>query len=335
MAFPPPLRLGTCGAPTVPGASASAPLRPTSSPPLARPGTRGVRDTDSRSARSRSDQRRRWAGDVRPEVSRAVGPRIQRLRAGGQLALPPVEQNPSEQSESRSHVPPGFERRTFGPFPDEPDHTESGGGGPGLADVGPPATPNHELRYHPAALCFRRFRGADVLPPLPPFGSLAMPSTFAPPQPEPWTDSGWTSSSARPGPGGGSGWSGRERPCSRGACPRVLMCRTLRYLTVTLRSIRRPTEWNWTGSQRSCAKSSSSEPEDATGRLRRRPGTRSSPGRTRRPDAQLRWKTAGQSLRIEFVDGADEGEVTRASVRLFGSRWAYPQRPVRAADRRR
>src|SRR5262249_44946768 len=35
-------------------------------------------------------------------------------------------------------------------------------------------------------------------------------------------------------------------------------------------------------------------------------------------DAQLRWNAgAGQTLRIEFADGADEAEVTRAVVRLL------------------
>src|SRR5690606_35821640 len=45
-------------------------------------------------------------------------------------------------------------------------------------------------------------------------------------------------------------------------------------------------------------------------------------------DAQLRWNAqAGHTLRIEFVDGVDESEVTRSVVRLLRSRLGLAAQP--------
>jgi hypothetical protein len=51
-------------------------------------------------------------------------------------------------------------------------------------------------------------------------------------------------------------------------------------------------------------------------------------------DAQLRWNAgAGHTLRIEFVDGADEGEVTRAVVRLLREQMGLGAAPSSAGSR--
>src|SRR6185369_13713401 len=46
-------------------------------------------------------------------------------------------------------------------------------------------------------------------------------------------------------------------------------------------------------------------------------------------DAQLRWNAgAGQTLRIEFLDGADESEITRRVVRLLRERMGLAAEPA-------
>ena len=252
-------------------------------------------------------------------------------------AEPAVEQNPSDQSESRSHVPPGFERRTFGPFPDEPDHTDSGQGGPGLGGVGHGGYDEpRSFDPGPAPSALGAFAPPPVLPPLPSPGSLAMPPTFAPPEPAPWTDAGWTEFS-RPdldreaelvGVVAGTPLLPRRVPQSPDVPDFALFDGDpsldpaadgleLDRIATFLRDDEQ-------------APASGPRPDgfDVALVLEAVRGVRDV------RDAQLRWNaSAGHTLRIEFVDGADEGEVTRAVVRLLREQMGLGAAPSSAGSR--
>jgi hypothetical protein len=120
-----------------------------------------------------------------PEV---FGPRVPTQRDGGlprrdpyaarDFAPPDLAAPPEE---ARTQVPPGFERRTFGPYPDEPPPPapDSGATAVGQEAPGDPAGPES-----PAEALL------GSVPPSAWAESVETP-TLAPPEPTPWVDPGW------------------------------------------------------------------------------------------------------------------------------------------------
>jgi hypothetical protein len=249
-----------------------------------------------------------------------------------------------ERVEGRSHVPPGFERRTFGPVDPGPDS--------GTADFGP-TDPGHygeppsydeprgfETVAPPSALGgFSPSAPSAMTPPAPPVGSLAMPASFAPPEPAPWTDTEWTEF-ARPdldrdpaelvGVGAGTPLLPRRVPQTPDVPDFALFDNDpsldpsadgleLNRIATFLRDDEdHPTnEPRPDGFDVACVLDAVRGVQDVR-------------------DAQLRWNaSAGHTLRIEFVDGADVGEVTRAVVRLLREQMGLAAAPSARTPRLR
>jgi hypothetical protein len=223
--------------------------------------------------------------------------------------------------EVRTQVPPGFERRTFGPLRDEPEPAgRSEPRGPGRSEE--PRAPEGLL---------------GVLPPAAP-STGPMPATFAPPEPAPWVDAGWVDfpRDVDPAPADPLVGAGAAPTSARPLLPR--------------RVPRIPDD------DYPLFESDPGEPtpDPATQRQElsriahflRDPGTADTPA-VGRPDgidlaavlaavrqvpevrdAQLGWNAqAGQTLRIEFADGVDQSAVTRSVVRLLRSRLGLTEPP--------
>jgi hypothetical protein len=218
--------------------------------------------------------------------------------------------------EVRSHVPPGFERRNFGPLPEQPEQPASTG-------WALPDTRSAVRDEPPSALL-------GVLPP--PVAAHPMPATFAPPEPAPWTDSGWVdfphdveSQSTRPvatGPGGRVPLPRRTprlpeldyplfdhdpaEPALDPVAERMELNRIADFLRVEETAI-------------GAARPDPADLQAVLGAVRAVPDVK---------DAQLRWNAqAGHTLRIEFADGVDESEVTRSVVRLLRAKLGLAAQP--------
>ncbi len=247
-----------------------------------------------------------------------------------------VRSDPPGRDEGRTHVPPGFERRTFGPFPEEPGR----GGGSHLG----PTEPGHhdEPRGFETIAPANAFTGvaapAPPAPLLPPIDSLVMPPTFAPPEPAPWIDPGWMEfprpdldrepSEALVGVGAGG------RPMLPRRTPQIpdvpdfarfdndpLPDPAAELIASRIATFLRDDE-----------DSPSTEPRpdgfDLAAVLDAVRGVRDV------RDAHLRWNaSAGHTLRIEFADGADEGEVTRTVVRLLREKMGLSAAPSASGPR--
>jgi hypothetical protein len=235
------------------------------------------------------------------------------------------------QQDVRTQVPPGFERRNFGPFPDEP--------APPAPNSGPDRPRGFET-VAPAALL-------GSLPPVP----GPMPASFAPPEPAPWTDPGWVGfgelsppADQPPGSGRTSGTDQLVGAGSRsagaggasllGSLPRrvpqipdvpdfpifdseaeadpIEEHRNLNRVATFLRD----EEGEVSADQPRPDGIDLAAVLDA---VRGVPHVR---------DAQLRWNAhAGHTLRIEFTDGVDQSEVTRSVVRLLRQRLGLAAQP--------
>ncbi len=173
-----------------------------------------------------------------------------------------------------------------------------------------------------------------VAPPAPLLGTLPMPPTFAPPEPAPWTDSGWTEfpgldldrePAELVGVGTGTARLPRRVPQTPDVPDFALFDHD------TLDSAADGLELNRIATfLRDDEDSPSTDPRpdgfDVASVLDAVRGVRDV------RDAQLRWNaSAGHTLRIEFVDGADEGEVTRAVVRLLREQMGLAAAPSAAA----
>jgi hypothetical protein len=176
-----------------------------------------------------------------------------------------------------------------------------------------------------------------VLPPVPP--AYPMPATFAPPEPAPWTDSGWVDfphdveQAVAPEPVlVGAGVIPAQ---TRGLLPRRVpripdgpdfplfdedpadvppdpapQRQELNRIADFLRDDEPD------GGQ---PRPDGIDLEAVLGEVRRVPEVR---------DAQLRWNGAnGHTLRIEFADGVDESEVTRSVVRLLRTKLGLAAQP--------
>lgn len=245
----------------------------------------------------------------------------------------------------RTQVPPGFERRNFGTFPDDPAEPAPGVSGYGLDgrgeqrghDPGPrafeasPWAPEGRADTPPRG--FETVAPAALLGTLPPAQPPAnpMPVSFAPPEPEPWVDSGWV--------GWGPSDAERDRPTSGPAAPPVnppLLPRRIPQIPdvpdfAKFDSDPAP-DLLAERSELSRIATYLRDDDDAAPRtegidlatvldaVRAVPGVQ---------DAQLRWNAgAGQTLRIEFTDGADESAVTRRVVRLLRERMGLAAEPA-------
>jgi hypothetical protein len=288
----------------------------------------------------------RSAGRVRVEspvgasgFPEPLDPQFQCLRFGDPAGEPartdsaawpdvPARPDLASRDEGLTQVPPGFERRTFGPLSEEP---------------GQPAAVSHdEPRGFETIAPVGAFSGlATASPPaplLPPAESLVMPPTFAPPEPPPWTDSGWVEfprSDLDPEPVGalaGVGVTGRpvlprrvpqipdvpnfarfdSDPSPDPAAERAELSRIATFLR---------DDEDMAGSE---PRPDGFDLAAVLAAVRGVPDVR---------DAHLRWNaSAGHTLRIEFADGADEAEVTRAVVRLLREKMGLSAAPS-AGDR--
>ncbi len=224
--------------------------------------------------------------------------------------------------EVRTQVPPGFERRNFGPFPEEPAPPGGGWGAThARGDARTEAPGLHEAV--PSALL-------GVLPPPPVAPPSLAPSTLAPPEPAPWVDTGWVDFARDLEPGAALVGAGAGVATAAGV--RVPLPRRVPRVpdmdfplfdsdptepppdpVAERQELNRIADFLRDDDE---ARSPEHRPdgvdlEAVLGAVRQVPEVR---------DAQLRWNAqAGHTLRIEFADGVDEGEVTRSVVRLLRS----------------
>jgi hypothetical protein len=241
-------------------------------------------------------------------------------------------------SDARTQVPPGFERRNFGPFPDDEEQSAAATGGWRAPDQSPHGA------VHPGGTGrTEEARGSDNVPSallgvLPAAGSHPMPATFAPPEPAPWTDSGWVdfprdvepeSAFAGVGVGTAPAAAGARAPLPR-RVPRIPDVDFPLFESdpgepapdpVTQRQkLNRIADFLRDDETYSAEfRPDGVDLEAVLGAVRQVPQVR---------DAQLRWNAqAGHTLRIEFADGVDEGEVTRSVVRLLRAKLGLATQP--------
>jgi hypothetical protein len=287
--------------------------------------------------------------------------------------------------ELRTQVPPGFERRTFAPMPEEPPPPPPppSGNGWGLLNapdgpIGAESPPSALLGVvpppswsaaspspvAPPPVAPSSFAPPPVAPPPPAPPSLASPS-LAPPEPAPWVDPGWVDFGDLGSRGGGHGGDLGSRGGrhggdfgSRGGEPEpalvgagVGLGSAPAGVRVPLpRRVPRVPDLDFPLFESDPAEP---EPDPATEHhelnriadyLR---DEAEAPSLGERPDAvdlesvlsavrqvpevrdaQLRWNAqSGHTLRIEFVDGVDESEITRSVVRLLRAKLGLEAQP--------
>ncbi len=243
-----------------------------------------------------------------------------------------------ERVEGRSHVPPGFERRTFGPVEDQPASASGVGPGPPEPmnyDPPPSREPqSFETMAPPAFGGFSPGSSTAMTPPGLSLGSLAMQPTLAPPEPTPWTDSGWT-----------------EFSRSEDREPAELVGAAVGKTLLPRRVPQTPDVPDFARFDNDPSLDPAADGLELDRIATFLRDDEDHPSSQPRPDgfdvasvldavrgvrdvrnAQLRWNaSAGHTLRIEFVDGADESEVTRAVVRLLREQMGLAAAPSASA----
>jgi hypothetical protein len=172
--------------------------------------------------------------------------------------------------------------------------------------------------------------GTAYAPPVMPFppSSSPMPASFAPPEPAPWTDEGWTDFPRPDLDGPSRGVADGGRPVLPRRIPQIP------DVPDFARFDNDPPVDLADGLELNRIATFLRDDEDPTGTQPRPDGFDFASvldavrGVRDVRDANLRWNvTAGHTLRIEFAEGANETEVTRAVVRLLREKMGLAAAP--------